>query len=150
MAMSKQLTLTRSVLARGRRRGATPAQPGLHRTLVPGPGTASRETAKRARLLKAAGFPADKSLDDYDWTNLRMPADWGRDRLEGLDFIDRHECPRALRARRHPRRTPPRHRPGSGRLQGRDAGQVPPPPQAWPCARDGPNRTTGSTKSSRR
>lgn len=34
-----------------------------------------------------------------------MPADWGRSQLEGLGFVDRHECPRALRERRHPRRT---------------------------------------------
>ena len=52
---------------------------------------ASREAAKRARLLKAAGFPADKTLDDYDWNNLTMPADWGRSQLEGLEFVDRHE-----------------------------------------------------------
>ena len=32
---------------------------------------------QRLRLLKQAGFPADKTLDGYDWTNLKMPADWG-------------------------------------------------------------------------
>ena len=30
---------------------------------------------------------ADKTLDGYDWTNLRMPADWGRAQLENLDFV---------------------------------------------------------------
>ena len=51
----------------------------------------SREQSKRARLLKQAGFPADKTLDGYDWTNLRMPADWGRAQLESLEFVDRRE-----------------------------------------------------------
>ena len=47
----------------------------------------SRERSKRLRLLKQAGFPADKTLDGYDWTNLKMPADWGRAQLENLDFV---------------------------------------------------------------
>ena len=51
----------------------------------------SRDKAKRLRLLKAAGFPADKTLEKYDWTSLTMPADWGRHQLTSLDFIDRHE-----------------------------------------------------------
>ena len=55
---------------------------------------------QRLRLLKQAGFPADKTLDGYDWTNLKMPADWGRAQLENLDFRRRMRGPRALRARR--------------------------------------------------
>ena len=47
----------------------------------------SRERSKRLRLLKQAGFPADKTLDGYDWTNLKMPADWGRAQFENLDFV---------------------------------------------------------------
>ena len=52
---------------------------------------ASRERSKRVRLLKAAGFPNAKDIEGYDWSNLRMPADWGRAQLETLDFIDRCE-----------------------------------------------------------
>ena len=44
-------------------------------------------------MLKAAGFPADKTLENYDWTGLTMPADWGRHQLTSPDFIDRHEDP---------------------------------------------------------
>ena len=51
----------------------------------------SRERSKRARLLKAAGFPNAKDIEGYDWSNLRMPADWGRAQLETLDFVDRCE-----------------------------------------------------------
>ena len=46
----------------------------------------SRERSKRARLLKAAGFPNAKDIEGYDWSNLRMPADWGRAQLATLDF----------------------------------------------------------------
>ena len=53
----------------------------------------SRDKAKRLRLLKAAGFPADKTLENYDWTGLTMPADWGRHQPTSPDFIDRHEDP---------------------------------------------------------
>ena len=51
----------------------------------------SGERSKRARLLKAAGFPNAKDIEGYDWSNLRMPADWGRAQLETLGFVDRCE-----------------------------------------------------------
>ena len=89
LKMSRSLTLTRSVLA-GTLAEATPNQLDFIERWF----TAeldSREQSKRLRLLKQAGFPADKTLDGYDWTNLRMPADWGRTQLESLEFIDRHE-----------------------------------------------------------
>ena len=89
LKMSRSLTLTRSVLA-GTLAEATPNQLDFIERWF----TAeldSRERSKRLRLLKQAGFPADKTLDGYDWTNLKMPADWGRTQLESLEFIDRHE-----------------------------------------------------------
>ena len=52
---------------------------------------ASREQSKRARLPEAAGFPNEKTLDGYDWSNLRMPPDWGRAQLETLEFINKSE-----------------------------------------------------------
>ena len=75
LKMSRSLTLTRSVLA-GTLAEATPNQLDFIERWF----TAeldSRERSKRLRLLKQAGFPADKTLDGYDWTNLKMPADWG-------------------------------------------------------------------------
>ena len=51
----------------------------------------SRERSKRARLLKQGGFPQSKELDGYDWTPLRFPVDYGRQSLEGLDFVERAE-----------------------------------------------------------
>ena len=89
LKMSRSLTLTRSVLA-GTLAEATPNQLDFIERWF----TAeldSRERSKRLRLLKQAGFPADKTLDGYDWTNLKMPADWGRAQLETLDFVDRCE-----------------------------------------------------------
>ena len=89
MDMSKQLTLTRSVLADALA-GATPVQLDFIERWFQAE-LDSRDKAKRMRLLRAAGFPADKTLDNYDWSNLALPADWDRTQLESLDFIDRHE-----------------------------------------------------------
>ena len=68
LKMSRSLTLTRSVLA----------------------GTLAEATPNQLDFIErwfTAGFPADKTLDGYDWTNLKMPADWGRAQLENLDFV---------------------------------------------------------------
>ena len=80
LKMSRSLTLTRSVLA-GTLAEATPNQLDFIERWF------TAERSKRLRLLKQAGFPADKTLDGYDWTNLKMPADWGRAQLENLDFV---------------------------------------------------------------
>lgn len=64
LKMSRSLTLTRSVLA-GTLAEATPNQLDFIERWF----TAeldSRERSKRLRLLKQAGFPADKTLDGYD------------------------------------------------------------------------------------
>ena len=90
LKMSRSLTLTRSVLA-GTLAEATPNQLDFIERWF----TAeldSRERSKRLRLLKQAGFPADKTLDGYDWTNLKMPADWGRAQLENLDCLCSISC----------------------------------------------------------
>ncbi|KAA8824957.1 ATPase AAA [Bifidobacterium myosotis] len=89
LKMSRSLPLTRGVLA-DTLAEATPSQLDLIERWF----TAeldSREQSRRVRLLKQAGFPADKTLDGYDWTNLNMPADWGREQLESLEFINRCE-----------------------------------------------------------
>lgn len=83
--MSRHLTLTRSVLA-DHLAQATPAQLDFIESWFEAE-LASREQFKRARLLKAAGFPNAKGLDGCDWSNLGMPPDWGRVRLEGLEFV---------------------------------------------------------------
>jgi len=49
---------------------------------------ASRIASRRARLLKAAHLPVVKSLDDYDWSNITLPADYRRDQLTSLEFLD--------------------------------------------------------------
>ena len=89
LMMSRSLPLTRGVLA-DTLAEATPSQLDLIERWF----TAeldSREQSRRTRLLKQAGFPADKTFDGYDWTNLRMPVDWGREQLESLEFINRRE-----------------------------------------------------------
>ena len=89
METARRLPLTRDVLAEAIER-ATPVQPDLMESRLDAE-IASRERSKRVRLLKAAGFPNAKGIEGYDWSNLRMPADWGRAQLETLDFIDRCE-----------------------------------------------------------
>ena len=49
---------------------------------------ANRETTKRARLMRRAGFPVPKGLDGYDFANVRLPDEYDRERLLALDFID--------------------------------------------------------------
>lgn len=89
METARRLPLTRDVLAEAIER-ATPVQLDLMESWLDAE-IASRERSKRVRLLKAAGFPNAKDIEGYDWSNLRMPADWGRAQLETLDFIDRCE-----------------------------------------------------------
>ena len=50
-----------------------------------------RARSRKARLMRQAGFPTAKTLDDYDWSRLKMPADWDRTRLESLEFVNRAE-----------------------------------------------------------
>ena len=50
-----------------------------------------RARSRKARLIRQAGFPTAKSLDGYDWSRLKMPADWGRGQLESLEFIEHAE-----------------------------------------------------------
>lgn len=49
----------------------------------------NRETAKRARLLRRARFPVPKTLDGYDFTNVKLPDGYARDELLSLDFVGR-------------------------------------------------------------
>ena len=50
---------------------------------------ANREASRRARLMRQARFPVPKSLDGYDFMNVRLPDGYDRERMTGLDFMDR-------------------------------------------------------------
>lgn len=52
---------------------------------------ASRIASRRARLLKAAHLPTMKSLEGYDWSNVILPADYRRDQLTSLEFVNANE-----------------------------------------------------------
>lgn len=43
---------------------------------------------KAARMLKRACFPVPKSLDAFDWSCVRFPADWSLDEMLTLGFVD--------------------------------------------------------------
>lgn len=47
-----------------------------------------RAENKRRRLMKRAGFPVVKSLDDFDFAELAMPEGYGRDDLLKLGFVE--------------------------------------------------------------
>jgi len=47
---------------------------------------ANREASKRARLMRQARFPVTKSLDGYDFANVRLPDGYTKEQLTGLDF----------------------------------------------------------------
>lgn len=89
MELSRNLPLTRSVLRRAVE-NATPGQLGFLEALFTAE-NASRAESKRNRLFRQAGFPQSKELDGYDWSMAAFPADWGREQLVSLEFIDRAE-----------------------------------------------------------
>ena len=76
MTLARRLPLTRQVLA-DQLADATPSQMEFMESWMNAE-IESRERSKRSRLLKAAGFPADKELGGYDWTPIRFPVDYGR------------------------------------------------------------------------
>lgn len=47
---------------------------------------ANREASKRARLMRQARFPVSKSLDGYDFANVRLPDGYTKEQPAGLDF----------------------------------------------------------------
>lgn len=87
MRLARRLPLTRQVLA-DQLETATPSQMEFMDQWMNAE-IESRERSKRSRLLKQAGFPAVKTLDGYDWENIRFPVDWGRRSLESLEFASR-------------------------------------------------------------
>lgn len=122
MELSRNLPLTRSVPGRAVE-NATPGQLGFLAALFTAE-NASRAESKRNRLPGQAGFPQSKELDGYDWSMAAFPADWGREQLVSLEFID-HAEDLVLHGRRgHARRTSPRHRHRHPRLQAGHTGQV--------------------------
>lgn len=122
MELSRNLPLTRSVPGRAVE-NATPGQLGFLAALFTAE-NASRAESKRNRLLRQAGFPQSKELDGYDWSMAAFPADWGREQLVSLEFIDRAEDLVLHGRRGHARRTSPRHRHRHPRLQAGHTGQV--------------------------
>ena len=87
-ALARNLPLTHSVLGKAIE-NATPGQLGFLANLFEAE-NASRAESKR-RLPGQAGFPQNKTLDGYDWSMASFPADWGREQLESLEFVERAE-----------------------------------------------------------
>lgn len=86
MALSKHLTLTRSVAGTSHARPAQSSSSTGSR-----PGTASRKDAEQAGPLKVAGFPADKPPQRLRLDQPQHAGRLGRSQLESIEFADRHE-----------------------------------------------------------
>ena len=54
---------------------------------MPGSGTARRDRARRARLLRRARFPVPKSVEGLGWPDVAFPDGWGRDEMLSLAFV---------------------------------------------------------------
>ena len=53
---------------------------------------ALREQTKVQRLIKKAGLPANKTLENYEWSKtMHFPQHLDKEELTGLSFIQRHE-----------------------------------------------------------
>ena len=113
MTLARRLPLTRQVLA-DQLADATPSPDGIRWNPWMNAEIESRERSKRSRLLKAAGFPADKELGGYDWTPIRFPVDYGRGRSRPSTHR-RHDRPRPVPA------LPAPARPTSPSRSGRNA-----------------------------
>ena len=48
---------------------------------------AHRDRSRRARPPRQARFPVPKSVEGFDWSNVRFPDGWGRDEMCSLAFV---------------------------------------------------------------
>lgn len=85
--LGRQSSLTTAVLADWAERGTPKQREYLHGLLAAE--VESRQISRRHRLLRAAKLPALKTFDGYDWTAIHFPADYGKQPLKDLEFIDR-------------------------------------------------------------
>lgn len=48
-----------------------------------------REASRKANMIKSAGFPSVKNIDDFDFKEVRFPASMPKEDVLSLDFISR-------------------------------------------------------------
>ena len=70
----KRLALTQQVVSMCELEATPKQEEFLHRVFSQE--LAHRERMRRERLLKRAAFLVRKTLDDYEWDVLRLPAAW--------------------------------------------------------------------------
>ena len=87
--MARDLPLTHGVPGKALE-DATPGRLGFLANLF-GKENASRAESKRRRLPGQAGFPRARPWRDTTGGMASFPADWGREQLESLEFVDRAE-----------------------------------------------------------
>lgn len=103
----------------------------------------NRETSKRARLLRRARFPVPKTLDGYDFTNVKLPDGYARDELLSQGLRRQGPGPRVLRQDRT-RQDPPGHRAGHERDRPGHERTLPAHRRARPSA--GPRQARGNPR----
>lgn len=85
----RSCSLTGAVLE-GRSRPGTPKQAGCLAGCLEA-GDASRESPKRATLLRRCALPAPKTFDGHGWSAVPWPEGMGREDLLSLGFLGRRE-----------------------------------------------------------
>ncbi|SPU25442.1 IstB-like ATP-binding protein [Bifidobacterium bifidum] len=145
MNLARRLPLTRQILA-DQLANATPTQMEFVEEWMNAE-LESRERSKRSRLLKQAGFPAERNSTATTGPPIRFPVDYGRQRIESLEFISGHEDLVLFGASRH-RQDPPRHRAWQERMPQGHARALPhgrKPGHAAPTRPDGQSGSTGNS-----
>ena len=82
----RNVSLTSAVMAEWGDKGTPKQREYLHDVLSAE--HASRLHARRIRLLAQAKLPALKTVDGYDWSNIRFPDGYGREALTSLEFLE--------------------------------------------------------------
>lgn len=81
----KRLALTQPVISMCELEATPKQEKFLHRVLSQE--LAHREGMRRERLLKRAAFPVHKTLDDYEWDVLRLPAALPPEEVTSCNFM---------------------------------------------------------------
>ncbi|MFA6682571.1 MAG: IS21-like element helper ATPase IstB [Sphaerochaeta sp.] len=85
--LMRKFYFSRDTIAEARETG-TPGQVKFFAKLL-GNEVERRSVARVSRMIKGAGFPTIKSIDDYDFSNVSFPQLMGEKDIRSLSFIDK-------------------------------------------------------------
>jgi len=85
--LMRKFYFSRDTIAEARDTG-TPGQVKFLSTLLESE-MERRSVARVSRMIKGAGFPSIKSIDDYDFSNVSFPQLMGEEEVRSLSFIEK-------------------------------------------------------------